>query len=262
MREIAGYYGRNRLRGTAAMTAGLSILALLYVWMFPSFSGEIDLDQYTEALPPSLVEAFGLRELGTIEGFLAAELYAFGWVILLGLYFAYAAGSSIAGDVERGRMDMLLSLPMRRWGVALGKFASLLVPLVAVNVVVPVVVYAAVATIDESIAVADLAAGHVLSVPYLLVCAGIGLLASVWFDRESLAERAAAGVVFGLFLLESAVAGSDFEGLGRLSPSRYYDPSGILIDGEYALGDAALMSAVALVLVLVSLAWFSRKDVN
>jgi ABC-2 type transport system permease protein len=262
MLEFARYYGRRRLRGTAVMTAGFATLVALYVWMFPSVSEGIDLDEYVASLPPALQQAFGLQSLGTIEGFLAAELYAFGWVLLLGIYFAYAAASLVADDVDRGRMDMLLSLPVSRSKVLLEKFASVLVPLVVLNLLTPVVVYAAVLGIDESISAADLAMVHALSVPYLLAAAAIGLLASVVFDRASIAQRVAAGGFFGLFLLDSVTAGTDGDWLGALSPSRYYDPTAVLVQGEYDLAGAGVLLAAAVVLVAASRAYFARKDIQ
>jgi len=262
MLEFARYYGRRRVKGAVAMTTGFAVLVGLYVWMFPSVSEGIDLDAYVESLPPALREAFGLQALGSIEGFLAAELYEFGWVLLLGVYFAYAAASLVADDVDRGRMDMLLSLPVSRSRLLVEKYASVLVPLVVVNVVTPVVVYLAVLGIGDSISLADLAMVHVLAVPYLLVAAALGLLASVVFDRASIAQRVAGGGVFGLFLVDSVSAGTDVAWLGTLSPSRYYDPTAVLVSSEWDLAGAGVLLAAALVLLATSRAYWQRKDVT
>jgi len=261
MFEFARYYGRRRVRGSAVLTAGLAVLVALYVYMFPSISSQVDLDEYVQSFPPAMREAFGVESLGTIEGFLAAELYAFGWVLLLGLYLAYSAASLIADDVEDDRMDVLLSLPVTRSRLLLEKFSSLLVPVLVVNLVTPAVVYLGVLAIDESIAVGDLAMVHLLSVPYLLTTAGVGLAASVVFDRTSLAQRAGMGVVFGLFLVESVVAGTDFSWLGAISPTRYYDPTAILVHSEWDLAGAGILLVAAAVLVLASREYFRRKDV-
>jgi ABC-2 type transport system permease protein len=182
-------------------------------------------------------------------------------VLLLGIYFAYATASLVADDVDRGRMDMLLSLPVSRSKVLLEKFSSVLVPLVVVNVVTPVVVSLAVLGIDESISLADLAMVHLLSVPYLLVAAAVGLLASVVFDRASVAQRVAAGGFFGLFLVDSVTAGTDVAALGALSPSRYYDPTAILVSSEWDLAGAGVLLAAAVVLVAVARAYWQRKDI-
>jgi ABC-2 type transport system permease protein len=261
MLELARYDGRKRLPGALAMTVGIAALTGMYVGLFPAVTSAANLDEIIAAYPPAFREAFDIRTMNTIEGFLATQLYAFAWVILLDLYFAYAAAGLIAADVERGRMDLTLSLPVSRSRVVVEKFASLGVPLVVANAAMPVVVFVATLAIDESVAMERVVMAHVLSLPYLLACAGIGLVASVVADRASVAQRAAAGAVFGLFLVESVVAGTALEPLGALSPTRYYVPSEILVDGSYDFGGAAVLLAGTAVLVLASREWFRRRDV-
>ncbi|WP_302081001.1 ABC transporter permease subunit [Salinibaculum rarum] len=262
MFEFARYYGRRRVKGSLALAAGLAVLTSLYVYMFPSISEGVDLDAYIEAMPPAFRAAFGVQSLGSIEGFLAAELYSFGIVLLMGLYLTYSAASVIADDVEDERMDMLLALPVTRSKLLLEKFVALLVPIVVVSVVLPVVVYLGVVAIGESISVPDLLMAHVLSVPYLLTTAAVGLFASVWFDRTSLAQRASMGVVFGLFLIDSVVTNTDFADLGVLSPMRYYDPAAILVQSEYDLAGGVILLVAALGLVGASRAYLQRKDIS
>jgi ABC-2 type transport system permease protein len=261
MLEFARYDGRRRLRGAVAMAVGLALFAALVVSLYPSFATSVDLDAIVEAYPPQVLAAFGIRSMSTLGGFLAVEIYGFAWVLLLGLYFAYAAAGIAAGDVESGRMDMLLSLPVARARLLGERFAALAVPLVAVNAIPPVVIYGSSLFVDASLDAGNLLAVHALSIPYLLVCAAVGLVFSVAVDRESLAERAALGTVFGLFLLESALADTDLEFLGALAPMRYYDPSAVMVDSEYDLAGAAILLAATAVLVGASLWWFRRKDV-
>jgi ABC-2 type transport system permease protein len=263
MLEFAQYEGRHRVRGSLIMSGGIAALTALYVWMFPSVEASgVDLDAYVEAFPSALVEAFGIRSLGTIEGFLAAELYAFVWVLLLGLYLAYSAATTVAGEVEDGRMDMRLSLPVSRRRIVGEKFLSLLVPIVVVNVLTPIVVYLGVVLVGKSIAPADLVTVHALSIPYLLSCAALGLALSVAVDREGRAQRAALGLIFGLFMIESVVGGTGLEPVGGLSPTRYYEPSAILVDGHYDLAGAAILLGATVAIVLASQWWFGRKSLE
>jgi len=102
---------------------------------------------------------------------------------------------------------------------------------------------------------------HAFSIPYLLACAGIGLALSVAVSRTSIAQKAALGVVFGLFLVESLVADTDFEPLGAISPARYVDPNAILVDGSYDVAGAAILLVAAAALVAASARWFARRDV-
>lgn len=261
MFEFLRYDGRKRIKGSIYLSAGMGLLAALVIWVYPSFSESFEEDEFLDAYPPELLQLFDIQTMASIEGFLAFELYVFGWIILLGLYLAYSAAGIIADDVDRGRMDTLLAMPVTRRRLLGEKFASLAVPIVLVNLVVPLVVLASVELIGESISIADLAAVHLLSIPYLFACAGIGILCSVAFDRASIAQRVALGGTFGLFLLESLVNGTDYEAAGVIAPMRYFDPNEILLESSYDFAGGATLLLMTFGLVGVSVVWFSRKDV-
>jgi len=261
MFEFARYDAAKRIKGSAYLAAGMSLLAAFAVWAYPSYSEAMDMEQLHEAFPEPMIQAFNIQTMASLEGFLAVELYMFGWVILLGLYFAYSAASIVADDIDRGRMDTLLSMPVSRERLALERFASLGVPILTVNVVTPVVVLVSADLIGESLSVVDVVALHLLSIPYLFACGGIGLLASVLFDRASVAQRVALGVTFGIYLVESLLTGTDYEGLGAIAPMRYFDPNEVLLDGTYDLAGAAILIGMMTALVIVSQTWFVRRDI-
>jgi len=262
MFETARFESERRLTGSAVVTLGLSAFAAMMVLIAPSILGEFDVAALTETFPPALVEAMQLDVIATIEGFIALELYWFGWLLLLAIFVAYSAASTIAGDIDDGTMDTLLAAPISRWQVLGEKFLSLLTPIIVVNVVVLAVVYAGTQFINEPIAAADLVAVHALSIPYLLLWGGFGMLASVLAPRRVVAEGIAAGAVVVTFLVEAVADGTDLDWLGVVSPTRYYDPVTILTASEYDYTGAAVLLAAAAVLLLASGALFARRDVQ
>lgn len=262
MFEITRYESERRIRGTIVLVVLLAVYAAAVLAIAPDL-----VEQYQKlatTLPQAFQKMFGISGMSTLAGFLSVEFYQFGWLIVLGLYAAYSAGSLVADDVETGRMDTLLSSPISRSKVVVEKFLSLLLPIVAVNVVVGLVVYAGtgVLTLDESITLADVVAVHVLSIPYLLCCAGIGLGMSVGIQHGSTAKRASAGIVFGLYMLESLVIDTNYEWIGTISPTRYYEPTAILVAGEYDVTGALILLGAAIVLVVASQFWFRQKDIQ
>ncbi|MFW5965339.1 MAG: ABC transporter permease [Halodesulfurarchaeum sp.] len=262
MLDIAKYEARQRARGTGALLVIVSLYLFLLVWMFPSIEASgAAFESYAESLPDALQGAFAIESITTIGGFLAAEIYQFIWILMLGLYLTYLGGGLIAADVESGRIDTLLAAPVSRVRIVVEKYCSLLVPILAVNLLMPVVVLLAVRSIGESLPVSDVVALHILSIPYLLVAAGIGLFLSVFFDRADIPQRAGLGVLFGLFTLETVTYDTDIEWIGALSPTRYYDPAAIIVDGEYDLAGALVLLAAAMALVIASAEWFRRRDV-
>jgi ABC-2 type transport system permease protein len=237
------------------------VAAVGFLGFFPSFS-DVDIDELAQAYPPAVQEAFGIEAIGSVEGFLAVEVYQFLWLLLLGLYVAYVGANSIADDIERDRMDLVLSLLVFRGRVVLEAFAAVTVPILVLNTVVPLAVYGGVVAIGESISVSDLAMVHLLSIPYLLTCTAIGLLLSVLVSRASIASRIAIALIFVLFVIESITASTaDYEWMGAVSPTHYYDPTEILVSGSYDLTGAVVLLAATGVLVLLARTAFSRRDI-
>jgi ABC-2 type transport system permease protein len=260
---IARYEARRRVRGAVVVTVGFVLVAGLYVGLFPSFEESgVDFAQVFENLPEAAQGAFSIEAINTIEGFLAVELYQFIWVLLFGVYMAYSGGSLVAADAEAGRLELLLAAPVSRTRLVYEKYCSLLVPIVLANLVVPLSVYLGVQFVGESLPLVDLYAVHVLSVPYLLCCASIGLGLSVLVDRASIAQRGGLVIVFMLFLVETIASGTDFEWLGAASPTRYYDPTEILVEGTHDVAGAAVLLAGAVALLLASTVYFQQRDVG
>ncbi|MFB6132400.1 MAG: ABC transporter permease [Halanaeroarchaeum sp.] len=262
MTDVVKYEARQRARGTMTLVVVLSVYLYVLVSMFPTISSVGDaFEQYAQALPDAIRASFGVESITTIEGFLSVEIYQFIWVLMMGLYFTYLGGDLIAGEIESGRIDLLLATPISRKRFVVEKYLSLVVPILAVNVVMPVVVLAGVTSIGESLSTMDLVALHVLSIPYLLVTAAIGLVLSVAFDRSDVPQRAGLGVLFALFTLESVTMDSEYEWLGLLSPTHYFDPTDVLVNGEYDLAGALILLGAAAALVILATEWFRRRDI-
>lgn len=260
MLEFLRYQSRKRLLGSGVLAAGMSVLAAMIVWVYPSFRESFQDDELLSAYPDQLIQLFDIETMTSLEGFLAFELYAFGWIILLGLYFAYSGADLIAGDIEQGRLDTVLAMPVSRSQLLAERFTALLVPAVFVNTLVPAVVLVGAQLVSDSVSVADLVAVHLLSVPYLLACAGIGACFSVLASRASIAQRAALGLTFFLFLLESLVEGTEYESVGAIAPMRYYSPNDILLDSSYDLAGAGVLIVGTAVLLFVGQIIFVHRD--
>ncbi|WP_373188720.1 hypothetical protein [Halolamina sp.] len=111
------------------------------------------------------------------------------------------------------------------------------------------------------IAPARLVWAHVLAVPYLAVCGGLGLVISTLTDRVETAQRGALGAVFALFLLDSTTAATDYDWLGAISPTRQYDPTAVLVEGSTDLLAGGLMVAAAGLLVGFAVWRFDGNDI-
>lgn len=258
--EIAKHHVRQRRLETIAVTTGFAGFALVLLAVV-SETGVLG-DPTGTAVQPVSATIGATSETGpeTIDAFLASELYQFGWVLGLGIYFAYSAGSLLADDIDR--VDVLLSAPISRSSVVRQRFLALLVTMLVVNAAVCVVVYLGTIAVGSPIGPMDLLAVHAFSIPYLLVCASIGLLFSVGASTSSRASVASAAVVLGLFLFARRVDGTSYEWLSALTPVHYYDPTAILVTNAYTATDGLFLLAAAVVLSSVGRLWFRSTDIR
>ena len=260
MTAILRMESRKRLRGSLILVGVFGLLSALYFSIFPSFGD--DAEALAEAFPEPFFEFFGIDQIHTIEGFIAAEVYSFFWVILLGVYFAYICAGSIIRDIDSRKMDLTLSYPVSREGVIVQKMASLWVPLVILNTTVPLIVFVGARIIGESIDPVALAMVHVLSIPYLLVCAAIGFVLSVSVTRVRSAQGAAIGGIVLLWLVDGfSRMDPDLDWIGYATPSRYFDETAILVHEEFAFGDAAILLVAALIVFSIATIRFVYRDI-
>ena len=257
------YETERRLRGIVVMSVLVAAFGAMMLAFWPSISEASEsIQEYIEAMPEFLKEAFGVTDFSTIGGFLATEMYQFVWILLLGLYFAYRAGSLVAADVETGRIDLLLATPVSRTRILLERFLALVPLMVLVNAITLPVVYGGTLLLEESLSLSRLLAVHVLSIPYFMACAGVGTVLTVVVDSESLANRLAVGVIFGLFLVDTLSTTADVGWVGALSPTRYYDTSQTLVEGTYDPAGAGILLAGGLLLLGLAVVLFRRADVT
>ncbi|WP_440007342.1 ABC transporter permease [Halomicrococcus sp. SG-WS-1] len=262
--EITRFEVGKRVRGTLVLTGALVLLIALYVALFPSIeSAGIDLDAYIESLPEETRRAFvgNVTTITTIDGYMASQFYQLTWLLVLGVYYAYAAASSVASEVENGTLELVLAHPVSRSRLVVGKFFALVPSMVAVNVFSYVAVYVGVDYIGEYIDPVDLFALHAYSMGYLLACASVGMVASVVFDSARRAQTAAIGSVFGMYLVDSLTFDTDYEWVGDVAFTRYYDVGAILTEGEVAWSDLAVLVAGTVLLLVASAELFERTDV-
>jgi ABC-2 type transport system permease protein len=261
LQDVLRFEAERRVRVTGVIVVLLSVLGAFYIWLGPQIVTGTGMEEILDSLPPAMNVLFGFESLTSLEGLLASEYYTFGYIVGLGAYVAYSAAGSVAGDVQHDRMDTVLSAPISRTSVLLGKYLALLVPILAANVVVPIALSVASVLVGDPIAAEPLVVVHVLAVPYLLCWSAVGLLIGAVVHRGRTAGRIAMALVFAAWILESFLTTTDYSWLGGVSPTRYFDPPDVFVNGIYDLVGAVILLAAAVVLLGIARAWFQRHDV-
>ena len=128
---------RDQRRTFLWWSAGLSAVNALIIILYPSVEDVPELDAIMESMPEALARLFmgDVVNLTSPEGYLNSQLFIL-VLPLLFLVFTIGRGSgAIAGEEERGTLDLLLSLPVRRSQVVLEKFVAMVVATLALGLV-------------------------------------------------------------------------------------------------------------------------------
>ncbi|MFC7204689.1 ABC transporter permease [Haloferax namakaokahaiae] len=263
--DVARFEFAQRRRSIAIVSALLVATVGLTIAVFPSFEqAGVDFNELLQSYPEGLQAAFigSVSDITSLDGYLVVELYQLVWLLIVGGYFAYSAGSLVAGEVDNRSAELVLVRPISRTRFVLGKFLAMVPTVALVDLVVLVSVLLGTALIDEELRLWRLLLVHFVGGLYLLACVSIGLLASAYFQRVRRAQGAALGAIFGTFFLDSLTTDTDYEFLGSLSLARYIDPGDLLILGEVDWDGVAVLVVATCLFVVLAAEVFERRDLS
>jgi len=256
---------RDQRRAIAVWVLSLAALVGMYAGIFPSLRGSSAYAKVFEHMPEGYRALFGLTggsDITSAAGYLNTELLSFMAPLLVLAYAIGAGANAIAGEEDRGTLEILLANPVRRTRIALEKFGAL----AAGTVVLCGALFAAVqlegrATgLDVTVGGSAAAFGQLalLGIEYgalaLLVGAATGHLTASRAVPALLAV--AAYLLNGLALLSDAL-----KPLRKLSPFYQYIGHDPLHNGTDAVSIVVSAASIA-VLVGLALVAFNRRDVN
>jgi ABC-2 type transport system permease protein len=242
---------------------GIAAYVAMVVAIFPSVESSPEFDRLVESYPEALKALFGLEGGGitTGAGYLDVELFSL-MLPLLVLVLAIGSGArTFAGEEDAGRLEVVLSYPVRRRDAVLAKGGA---------VASEVVVACAVAAV--SIALLDPIVGLDLSLANLVgACSALAVL-GILFGWSALAlgaafpSRAAAVGVPAAVAAVSYLVGGLHSLADWLDPFRYLSPFWLvgtapLRNGANTAGMLGLLVAAGAILLAGSLL-VERRDLE
>jgi ABC-2 type transport system permease protein len=257
---LAHTWRSNRWR-LAVVTVALAIWGGLMPIVYDAFGVEIQAILESGSIPAQFAQ-FGGGDLFSLSG---AVGLGFVHPIAVGLLLIFSIGfttTSVAGERQRGTLEVLLSRPLSRRVVyaTLGLAGAAFVAIAAGGLTFGAWLGGA-----STGRLAELGAGNLpllwLNTTLLYWALGaVGMLASVSFDRLSPAVSLSLAFVLVSYFFE--VIGSlwpDAEWLQPLSLFHYVDPKSVLA-GFPNRGDFVLLAAATAVIAGLALVVFPRRD--
>lgn len=248
-------------RSLLAYSVGMAVYTLVVVALYPSFKGSTSLDKFIRD-DPTGAALFGVT--GTISssgGWLNGNIYAnFFPLVMLLVTVAYGA-AALAGQDEDGTLTLIVTLPIRRKDVVVGKAVAMAVQALILAAVVAACVAAGhwfdLTTSLGNIVACALAVA-VLGVDFGLITMAVGGLTG----RRGTAIGVGATVAAASYLLSSLAPVVSWIRPVRYLSLFYWSVGDNQITSGVTFVDFAVMLAVGLCALYAVIRTFRRLDLH
>jgi ABC-2 type transport system permease protein len=253
---------RDERRSFLWWTLGLTAFILISVLTYPSVRDAPDLTEFVEQLPESMKALLGGDlDLASPEGYLNARLFNFLLPLVFLIVAVTMASSAVAGEEERGTLDLLLAYPVSRSSLVLQKFAGIAVVILCLGGALWLVIWAGAILVDMEVSAARLVAVTVSLMLLTLFFAALALAIGCVSGRRSLSLGVCAAAALGAYLLNSLA-----QLAGWLEPFRILSPFYYFIDADplrhgLNLTHAAVLLVASIILLAIAVPVFQRRDI-
>lgn len=217
-----------------------------------------------DGFPEGFLKAFGVDSgsFGTVEGFLAAKQYSATWPLMVILFLVALAGTVIAGEIEKGSIEISLSNPVSRLSIFFGRYLVGLTGLVIFTFfsVFSLVPLAALYNVDISFpAVLKLS-----TIAFLFGWAilSLSMLLSSIFSDKNRVYMTVGGLMIGMYMLNVvALIKEEIGYIKYVSFFHYFDTNGALILETIGATSVIIFCICGIVFTGLGVWWFNKRDI-
>jgi ABC-2 type transport system permease protein len=252
---------RDQRRSLIGWSIGVLLLVLLESALWPSIRNMPDLNTFLANYPEAFRKMFNIEDFGTGTGFVNTELFSLMLPILFIIFGVGRGARAIAGEEERGTLNVLLVTPVSAVRLVLAQAAALAVGLLALGAVLYVSMLGCSVGFGLGLNAADLAGATLAMVLLGLEFGWLALAIGAITGRRAVAIAAASAAAVAAYVLY--VAGQLVEAIKPWEPlSPFHQalaggPLGAGLPGAYLW-----MPVAAAVAVAVALPIFDRRDIT
>lgn len=255
---------RERRRSLLWWGLGLAALIALNVAFYPSIRDDPALSDYAKDLPESVRALFvgGELDIASPSGYLNSQIFALMAPLVMLIFTIGAGAGAVAGEEERGTLDLLLAHPLRRRDYVVQRFLALAALLAALTVTLLATVALGSRLVDLEIGFGKLAAASLSVALLALLFGATALAAGAVGPGRARAIAVAAGLAVAAWIFDGLAQAVDvLEPWRPLAP--YYHALGQnpLREGAPWAGWAILAAATA-ALVACAAVGLERRGVR
>src|SRR5262245_40031862 len=202
MPEIAVQTLRGMRRSLVWWSLGMAGIAAVWIPVYPTVRDSPQLNEliqnYPEALK-SFVGFGGSLDYTTGAGYLGSELFALTIPLVLIIAAVAAGARAIAGEEERGTLDLLLANPVSRLRVVWEKLGALLAEMLVLALVLWLALWIGARAVDMKVSGVHILAGTIDAIVLALMFGCIALLVGAATGRRGAAIAVTAALAVGCY---------------------------------------------------------------
>jgi len=253
-------------RALVSAACGYIVLIGLLVGLILPAIKTINLAAYlSNGTVGSLLGVSSQTHLSTFASYLAVELYSSFFVLLFGGVMAYAAGASIARNIEDGTIDLALARPVSRTRFYLEKWGAVLI-----DILIIIAISLFTGWLDTRIfanATLDwrwFLLAHIDIAAMFIGVTGVGLFISALMSAGRTAGGIATLVVVFSYLAQTFGTATDRLSFLRYLSAYYYGPAAqVMISERFdAIWKLVVLVGVGVLAGLAGLMIFQRRDIR
>lgn len=258
---------KNRRISLLAYSISAVALMEMFAAMFPTFAKrQGEFDKLLEIYPEEIFQVFGTEKaeftISKFESFIGMEHFSIMWPILV-IVLAISFGSAqIAGEIEKGTIEMLISQPISRIKLFFSKYIAgvfnvFIFTILSIFSVVPL---AAMHRIEYNLD--SFTTMTILGLLFGIAIFSVSMLASSMFSEKSKANFLVGGMLlvsYAINILSNFI--DSLENLKYISVFYYFDFSLALNEAKIEALTIWVFVGIIMIATAFGAFWFSKRDI-
>ncbi len=251
------------------LTIIYSLAGLLFLWLYVALFPTVqqsasDVSQIVKSLPQGINKAFGLdaKSFATFEGFLAGKHYSLVWPILLIGLVVSLSSAFLSGEIEKGTIGILLSQPVSRAKIFLGKFLAGIVYLIIFVIISVLSVFPLAKIYNISYQGENQLKLALVGFLFGLAIFGLSMLFSAIFSEKGKATFTVIGILIVMYFINIiALLKDSLDKLKYFSFFYYFNYTDILVHNKIDYWSYWVFLGTFIIGSILGLIWFMKRDI-
>ncbi|MDP2683763.1 MAG: ABC transporter permease subunit [bacterium] len=241
------------------------VLLWMFIILYPIIEEQASvIMELFEGLPEGFLKAFGAdsESFTTVEGFLAAKQYSATWPIMVILLLVALAGTVIAGEIEKGSIEISLSNPVSRLRIFFGRYSVGFIGLLAFTVCSVFSLVPLAAFYDVDIGFSNVLKLSIITSLFGLTVLSLSMLLSSIFSEKNKVYMFVGGVMVVMYMLNVvALIKEDIDYIKYASFFHFLETNGALILNEIGNISIIVFAVCSIAFTIIGAWWFNKRDI-